>query len=209
MKPTKLIFAALLVITLTACNTLPKDATEQGSVVRTVTKGDSTETIKNQSDYASYLEVATQSKPMFEMTCPPQGCVILSLKVNAPVNASAIAAPSQPMNPWVAIWDRTLGTAERLGPWGAAFGIAREGFKAASQPVTTTIVTRDSNNTNMTASGTGSAVASGGTASGSAPITTTTTTTTTSNSNNRTCTSAPGGNSGTTGAAGAGGPASC
>lgn len=212
MKTTKIIIAVMCAIMLSACNSLPNQATDQGSVVKTTTKDGVTETIKNQSDYASYLERASESKPMFEMTCPPTGCVIMSLKVNAPVDPSKIAGPPSPPESLVAVVVKeTFGTLRGAIPYYAGMRVLTTAFDKANSSVTTNI-TRDSGNTTLTASGAGAAVASGGTASGSAPVTTTTTTTTTSNSNNRNCTGGPAGNgAGTTtgGAGGASGPTSC
>jgi hypothetical protein len=91
--------AAIAAIVLAGCNTLPDQATDHGSVVKTTVKQDGArEVIENKSDYAAYasakLELA--GKPLFKLTCPPSGCVLASLEVSAPGTGGELAAPAPP-----------------------------------------------------------------------------------------------------------------
>jgi hypothetical protein len=93
---------------------VPTQATDQGSVIKTNSDGSK---IENLSDYALYAKIASDSKPIFEMTCPPAGCVLTSLKVNAPIRAPSspvrrrARAPSWPKASWACSttwWTRRL-----------------------------------------------------------------------------------------------------
>ena len=201
------IFAIITALALAGCNTLPTEATEQGSITRTVTKKDgSTETTANKSDYAAYLDKVSESKPLFEMSCPATGCVIGTLKVNAPSDGSKIAAPVVPETAGVVfakgftgLLNNALDKAAGAVPFVAGWKVLDKAFDAASGKSITTNTTDNSSRTTINDS-----------ANRSSTITTTTTDASNrsvNNSNNRNCqTGAP---TGTTGQTGSSGPATC
>jgi hypothetical protein len=197
------IYAVLLAFVLAGCNTLPTEATEQGSITRTVTKKDgSTETTANKSDYAAYLDKATESKPLFEMTCPETGCVIKTLKVNAPSDGSKLSAPVVAESAGVAITKGFFGLATAVidraagaVPFIAGAAVLNKAFDKANSSVTTITTNTDASNRSVDNS--------------NRSVTTTTDNGNRSvnNSNNRSCqTGAP---TGTTGQTGSSGPATC
>lgn len=201
-------YAVLFAFVLAGCNTLPTEATEQGSITKTVKKADgSTEIVANKSDYATYLDKVGEQKALFEMSCPVTGCIIGNLKVNAPSDGSKIAAPVVPETFGVAfvkgvfgLADKTLDKAAGAVPFLAGWKVLDKAFDAASGKSITTTTTDNSNRTLINDS-----------ANRSSTITTTTSTDNSNrsvnNSNNRNCqTGAP---AGTTGQTGSSGPATC
>lgn len=141
MKMMHLICAGALALALTACDSLPKQATDEGSVIKTVKKVDgSVETIENLSDYAIYAKRAGESKPMFEMTCPVQGCVLSSLKVNAPESGSKLAEPPKTMGARIAdgffsLGNNILDKAGGIAPWYFGAEVLKKGFDKANSSV--------------------------------------------------------------------------
>lgn len=194
----KIIATLFLSLFLAGCAGTPTQATDQGSVVKTNADGSK---VENLSDYAIYAKIATESKPMFEMTCPPQGCVIASLKVNAPMDKNALQAPQVPESASTVLVKGFFGLARdalSLGPWYFGSRVLTKAFEVANSSTTTTWTDSSNRSTNTDAS--------------NRSVTTTTTTTTTNNSNNRTCNggaAAPGGAGGTTGGNGNSGPTTC
>lgn len=199
----KIITTLFIALALAGCSTVPTQATDQGSVVKTNADGSR---IENLSDYAIYAKIATESKPLFEMTCPPAGCVMLSLKVNAPQDKAALQAPAVPEPASNVFVKQFFGLANNVlsfTPWYFGSKVLTKAFDVANASVTTTTTTTDNSNrsTNSDSS------------NRSTTNTTTTNTTTTTNSNNRTCTSGQAGTGGqgttTGGAGGSSGPTTC
>jgi len=194
MKTT--ILSLLLALAVAGCASTP---TDEGSVIKTTKKTDgSVETVENLSDYAAYAKTLTVSKPIFELTCPPQGCVFMSLTVNAPSDASKAAPPPDSQN--VVMTRGFFNLAERVitgwVPFYYGASVLNNALGKANSSVTTTTNTDNSNRS---------------VDSSNRSINTTTTTTTTNtntNSNNRNCSTGSAGNGGT-GAGGAGGAAAC
>lgn len=178
----KLFPLVFLVYILAGCAGAPTQATDQGSIIQT--KPDGTK-VENLSDYALYARISTESKPLFEMTCPPAGCVMLSLKVNAPMDKGALAAPVVPESLGATVTKGFFGLAHDvlgLGPWYFGGKVLSKAFDAASGKTTTTTTTSIDNSNRSTNSD-----------SSNRAVTTTTTTNTdnsnnsVNNSNNRNC----------------------
>lgn len=86
-----LALAIVVALLIAGCQHFPTPA-EHGSVIQTAKDGTKTENLSdNAAYYKTKLELA--NKPLFEMTCPTNGCMVLSLKVNNPNAANDIAAP--------------------------------------------------------------------------------------------------------------------
>lgn len=118
----RITLSSLVAIGLAACESAPKEATEQGSVIHTKADGSK---VENRSDYADYANVKLKlaERPLFEMTCPPQGCVVASLKVNNPTSGADILPPVKPA-PEPSGFDKALAVADRLLGYGVqAYGI--------------------------------------------------------------------------------------
>jgi hypothetical protein len=197
MKIIHAMLAFMLAFILAACQTTPTQATDQGSVIKTNSDGSK---IENLSDYALYAKIASESKPIFEMTCPPAGCVLTSLKVNAPQDKSALAAPVAPETASTVFVKGFFGLAHDvigLGPWYFGSKVLTKAFDKANASVTTTNTSIDSSNRSVNSDS----------SNRSTTTNTTTTTNTNTNSNNvtRTCTSGQAGNGGGTTTGGAGG----
>lgn len=133
------VYAVLVAFALAGCNTLPSEATAQGSLSRTITKKDgSVETTSNKSDYAAYLDKVGESKPIFEMSCPASGCVIASLKVNAPNSGGKVAPPSVPKSFATAFTDGLFGLGHDVlsqTPWIVGMKVLTKGFEVANSSV--------------------------------------------------------------------------
>lgn len=196
------IFAAFI---LAGCNTLPTEATEQGSISRTVKKADgSTETTSNKSDYAAYLDKVGESKPLFELSCPATGCIIGTLKVNAQGDSSKVAAPAAVESAGVVfakgftgLLSNIVDKAAGAVPFVAGWKVLDKAFDAASgkSSVYTTTTNTDSSNRSVVND---SSNRSTNTDNSNRSV---------NNSNNRNCqTGAP---TGTTGQTGSSGPATC
>lgn len=110
---TRFAFALIAAVMVAGCNLIPKEATEHGSVIQTKADGSK---IENRSDYAEYAQgkITLASRPLFEMTCPATGCIVMSLKVNAPGQGSDIAPPAAPPKEENAI----VGTVRELKEFG-------------------------------------------------------------------------------------------
>lgn len=158
---------------------------------------------EQRSGYSEYLNKVTEQRPLFEMTCPQDGCKFASLKVNAPSgnsgNNAGIAPPPVEPNAGVAfvqgMFDfgkHILNTGVAVAPWVGITRIVNGLTGPLSVPHsidqsyhvsdssnrsvvnTTTTTNTTANTTTVTASGAGSGAASGGPGSGSnAPQTTT------------------------------------
>lgn len=199
----KIISTLFIALILAGCESVPKQATDQGSVVKTEANGTK---IENLSDYAIYAKIATESKPLFEMTCPPTGCIMMSLKVNAPQDKGAIQAPAVPESVGNTFVKGLFGLANNalsFTPWYFGSKVLTKAFDSANASVTTTTIDNSNRSTNSDSSN----------RSTTNTTNTTTTTTTTTNSNNRNCNSGQAGTGGqgttTGGAGGASGPATC
>lgn len=171
---------------------------------------------QDRADALTEATVKVASVPLVKITCPPQGCVLLSFEVGNPQALGQLAGAMQASNQHttseagqIALAGinmlTTLGTGAIVsngmqGIFKSVTETQRDvslgGFSsiAKMQPNVTTTTTNNS----VSVSGAGAAGAMGGNASASNPVTTTTTTSTT-NSNNRTAT---GGSPGTTGSGG-------
>lgn len=191
--------AFALAFILGACNTVPTQATDQGSVIKTSSDGTK---IENLSDYALYAKTVTDSKPIFEMTCPPQGCVMLSLKVNAPNDKNSLTAPVVPESAGTMFIKGFFSLAHDvvgLGPWYFGSKVLTTAFDKANSSVTTTSTSIDNSNRSTNSDSSNRSTTTNTT------TTNTTTTNTNTSSNNRTCTSGQAGNGGGTTTGGAGG----
>jgi hypothetical protein len=207
-----LVTAALLV--LPGCNTLPEGA-EQGSVTKTVKKLDgSVETITNESDYATFVRAKTDSKPLFEMTCPQTGCIISSLKVNSPDSNKNIAPPPEGLGATVVkgffgLANSAMDKAAGVAPWYFGADLLKKAFDKANSSVTN-IDNSNRSTDNSNRSTTDNSNRS--TNTDNSNRSTDNSNRSVNNSNNRNCTSGPAGNgAGTTtgGAGGPSGPATC
>lgn len=213
MLPFLLLIAAALLV-LPGCTTLPEGA-EQGSVTKTVKKVDgSSETITNESDYAVYLRKQGESKPLFEMTCPQTGCIISSLKVNAPGNDKGVAPPPDSIGVTVTkgffgLANGMLDRAASVVPWYFGAKVLTTAFDKANSSVTN-IDNSNRSTDNSNRSTTDNSNRS--TNTDNSNRSTDNSNRSVNNSNNRNCTSGPAGNgAGTTtgGAGGPSGPATC
>jgi hypothetical protein len=213
--------AIAAVFALAGCSSLPDQATEHGSVTRTVVKRDgSREVTENASDYAAYTKAKLElaGKPLFRLTCPTTGCVIASLEVSAPNSGGDLAAPAAPVkveHAAVGIARELKETVLGLQPLAVATTVGRtvtrvfDSFGRSNEMIAARI---QAPQPNVIVNGNNSAASAGGTAASTGPVATTTTntttTTTTTDSNNRTCSggaAAPGGGT-TTGGAGGSSP---
>lgn len=207
MKIIHVALIALVSFILAGCPSVP--VKDEGSVIRTETKVDGTVvTTKNLSDYGAHAEAASQ--PIFEMTCPPTGCVMSSLKVRGNGESKIGVPPAPPKSTTAALIDGFFGLANNIigqTPWVAGTRVLTKAFEAASGKTITTVTTNTDNSNRSTNSD----------SSNRSTTTTTTTTNTTdnsvNNSNNRNCQTGNGasGGTGTTtgGAGGQSGPATC
>jgi hypothetical protein len=176
-----LIIAAVLA--LTGCATPPAT---HGSVITTDGGG----VTENRSDYANYTQakLALATKPLFEMECPTEGCVIKSLKVNNPNAGGDIAAPAAPPK----VESAAVGVAREfketllgLTPLAVAYTTGKtvqrifESSNATSVSLASRIQAPQANQT-INVTGSNSSAAFGGSASSVGPVTNTTTTNTTS-----------------------------
>jgi hypothetical protein len=192
-----------IALLLGACTTTPP--ADPGNVIKT-TKTDGTTTIENLSDYAAYLKQAAESKPLFEMTCPPTGCVMTSLKVNMPSDKSSLQAPPPPPDTASIVFMKGLfGLGHDvigLGPWAFGSRVLMKAFDKANSSVTNTTTTTDSSNRSTNSD------SSNRSTTNTTSTTTTTTNTTDSNNTTHTCTSGTAGGT-TTGAGGNSGAPTC
>jgi hypothetical protein len=176
---------------MAGCSTMP-DAVDQGSVVKTTVKTDgSKDIIENLSDYAIYAKHAGEKQPLFEMTCPANGCVLASLKVNSPDSGSKLAGPPKSTSAIMAegfmgMFNNLVDKATSVVPWYFGASVLKKGFDAASgKSVTTNTTTSTDDHSNRSVD------------SSNRSVTTTTTTdnsnrsVTTDNSNRSTTTPVP------------------
>ncbi len=199
-------FVFLCAALLAACGTTATkpDIAETGSVIKTTAKQDgSTETVENLSDYGMYLKRTAETKPLFEMTCPPQGCQFASLKVNAPADKTNVAPPpAPPETEGTAFIKGMFGLGHDiigLGPWYFGGKVLMKAFDKANASVDNSnrSVTTNTDNSNRSVDNSNRAVTTN-TDNSNRSV---------NNSNNRTCTT--GAPVGTTGQTGSSGPASC
>lgn len=160
---------------------------------------------QDRADALTEAMTAAAGKPLVKITCPPQGCVMLSFEVSNPAAlgqmADAVRVSNQPAMSEAG--QITLAGINMLTTVGTG-AIVSNGMQGIFKTITETQrdvslggfaalgkmqpnVTTTTTNNSVSVSGAGSAGAMGGSASASNPVTTTTTTSTT-NSNNRTAT---------------------
>jgi hypothetical protein len=171
---------------------------------------------QDRADALTEATVKAASVPLVKITCPPQGCVMLSFEVGNPASLGQLANAMQAAN------QHTTSEAGQIALAGISMlttvgtgAIVSNGLQGIFKSVTETQrdvslggfagmskmqpnVTTTTVNNSVTASGAGSAAAMGGSSSASNPISNTTTTSTT-NSNNQTAN----GGTATTGTGGA------
>lgn len=199
----KLLAAAFVALTLSACATTGSAPEEGTSVIKTVTRPDgSVEKVENLTDYAAYArQASSEAKPLFEMSCPETGCIIKSLKVNAPSdNKTAIAAPPKTVGMAITEGFFSLGRdAIAIGvPWAMGAKVLNKAFDKANSWT---------DNSNHSVTNTDTSNRSVDNSNRSVTTNTDNSNRSTNNSNNRNCqTGAP---VGTTGQTGSSGPASC
>lgn len=170
----------LLALAVSGCAHDPPKV-QAGTTVETTDKDGNT-VVTTKSNAVVKLEAAMANRPLFDMKCPAQGCTMLSLTVYNPQQVALPPEEPAPVNPWLAAFDRVMGAAERIAPFGFMYGISREAFKALeAQPnpsYSTTNITSNSGNTSLQTS----------TSSTTNTTNTTSTSLTNTNSNNRTAT---------------------
>jgi hypothetical protein len=178
-----IILAVAVAAVVSGCATPPAT---HGSIITT----DGGKVTENRSDYANYTQakLALATKPLFEMECPAEGCVIKSLKVNNPNAGGDIAAPAAPPR----IESAAVGVAREfketllgMTPLAIAYTTGKtvqrifESSNAANVSLASRIQAPQANQT-INVTGSNSSAAFGGAASSVGPVTNTTTANTTS-----------------------------
>lgn len=201
----KIIVAVLLSLVLCACAT-----------------SEEKKAISDRKEMTTKAFIENTGKPLFKLTCPPEGCIIASLEISNPAAVTALAdvakasnAPQMSEGGQIAL-AVVNGLVSGAKIWAIGDTASRifESVNRSHTDVTTAWVNGigqlqpnvTTTLNSVTASGAGAAAAMGGAASATNPITNTTTTTTTTtntNSGNRTAT---GGAGTTTGGAASNGP---
>lgn len=182
--PIAMLMMGIAIVGLSGCESVPKGI-DHGSVVQTAKDGTRTE---NLSDYAAFVAAKKDlaTKPLFEMSCPATGCLVLSLKVNNPNGGGDIAAPAAPPkveSTGVGIareMKETVGLLMPLGMVGLVGSTVSKVFNSFGNTTQALAAKIQAPQPNVTTTNT----ASGGSAiGGSATTTPTTTSTTTTNTN--------------------------
>lgn len=150
------------------------------------------------TDYTEYAKakLALAAKPLFELECPPEGCIVKALRVHNPHAGSDIAAPAAPPR----VESAAVGVAREfketlfgLTPFAIAYttgNTVAKIFKESSQAnvaLASRIQAPQANQT-INVTGSNSAAAFGGAASSTGPVTTTTSTATTNTTSTSTAT---------------------
>jgi hypothetical protein len=178
-----IVLAVAVAGVLSGCTTPPAT---HGSIITT----DGGKITENRSDYANYTQakLALAAKPLFELECPTEGCVLKALRVNNPNSGGDIAAPAAPPK----IESAAVGVAREfketlLGvtPLAIAYTTGKtvqrifESANAANVSIASRIQAPQPNQT-INVTGSNSAAAFGGPATSTGPVSNTTTTNTTS-----------------------------
>lgn len=130
----RVILSAVFVI-VAGCSAAP--VVQKGTTI----EQEEGKTVTTKSDYAVYLEKASEQRPLFELTCPAAGCVLTGLKVHNP-NQTTYAPPAVEQSWGMAFTNGMFSLASdalRIGvPWIAGARVLEKAFDKANASITTT-----------------------------------------------------------------------
>ncbi len=130
----RVILSGIVLAILAGCASAP--VVQKGTTI----EQEEGKTVTTKSDYAVYLEKASEQQPLFELTCPPAGCVLTGLKVHNP-NQTTYAPPAVEQSWGMAFTNGMFSLASdalRIGvPWIAGARVLEKAFDKANASVTT------------------------------------------------------------------------